>query len=564
MASLTVVAKMKSRNKSNLSKESFMDRSTVARSPEKRGAKFDLMSLGIELDEDLIQRLQQNLGIEKIFSVAQKSASLIKQKPPPAHGAPEAPDMVYRNVSEGPSKLNNYTTKAFQREMAKDTRLSMSILKDLNDSQSKIQVEPKLRAGLDRMIENFKILYTRSPEKFVCTLLGRKVKVNAQSGNEMSRLILKNRYVSEEEFVVMIRRIDPNLDLPLIQSLYRLLSTDKSPSSITAAAAGRNQIDLWEFLTLLKTASEESRRSYDCKTSRLANDVEFWRKTNFSLDMPGGVDSSIDTNEKFQIERMNKLNAQANNTKRIVENPHVDDLMKARSANSRNGHVLSVAELLGSETRQSRPSSANLCKGALGRDLNNCDVSMALTGTPSAVKPTPRLSFSAVSRSTDLDRNQFGDVFGASQVSTLIHSSDDSSVRQSSGVSFNVDAASAAQGRSQSAARVRPRTANFIAKETLGNNSSVSHLLGNSTDSSARPVTPNKSRSFSRSFVEGDSLLYERQNANERTGSVAVALGCERDDTKGRSIDLHSNHTVIHQFYVSPTKRDRNASTKLW
>ncbi len=41
-------------------------------------AKNDLMQLGIELDDELIERLQNNLGIDKIFKVAHDAVHVIK------------------------------------------------------------------------------------------------------------------------------------------------------------------------------------------------------------------------------------------------------------------------------------------------------------------------------------------------------------------------------------------------------------------------------------------------------------------------------------------------------
>jgi hypothetical protein len=226
---------------------------------------------GIDLDDGLIARLQSNLGIERIFEVARRSASLIKDKAKPPH-------ILYSNVRHGPD--NNSSFQSVSQTVKKhDTRLSTSILKDL-DNRDSATVPPQSRPALDKLIESLAVLFAQSPERFVSCMMGRKFKPSDKvDRNFIDRLIVKVRYVNEDNFLTMVRRINPDVSGALSSSLFRLLTEDQGTSS--SASNKKNQVvDLWAFFTLLQTASERSRRSFDGRTSKMASDVLFWKRQN--------------------------------------------------------------------------------------------------------------------------------------------------------------------------------------------------------------------------------------------------------------------------------------------
>jgi hypothetical protein len=238
--------------------------------PEFNKAKNDLLSIGIELDDDLIHRLQHNLGIERIFSVARKTATLMKDKPHPGTGG--TPNIIYRNVTVN-NDASGASVTPFKSMTHADSRFSESILKDLSNRIS--VVEPQNRPALDKLLETFSVLYARSPDRFVARLLGHKYKsTDKTDANSISKIALKARYVNEQDFSTMITRVDKLISPTLSRSLFLLLCEEKN----FAHNKKRAVIDLWGFFTLLKTASEQSRRSFDSKTSKIASDVEFWEK----------------------------------------------------------------------------------------------------------------------------------------------------------------------------------------------------------------------------------------------------------------------------------------------
>lgn len=212
----------------------------------------------------MIERLQANLGIERIFEVARKSASLMKDK--------NKNNILYRNNKED----DTYISNTIQPRKALDNKISTSILKDL-DNRETSTVQPQYRPAIDKLIENFALLYAQTPTRFVSAMLGRKSKSSDKSDSTLvDRLILKERYVNEETFNTMLHRIDINITPSLSNSFFNLLCETKHVNEHKK----HNVVDLWGFFTLLKTANEQARRSFDGKTSKIANDVSFWEKSN--------------------------------------------------------------------------------------------------------------------------------------------------------------------------------------------------------------------------------------------------------------------------------------------
>lgn len=346
--------------------------------PELNKAKTDLLSIGIDLDDDLIQRLQSNLGIERIFSVARKAATLMKDKP----SAGSNPNIIYRNVAAS-SHENGSSLNPFQSMVHTDNKFSMSILKDLNNRSS--AVEPQHRPAVDKLLESFGVMYARSPDRFVARMFGKKYKSTDKSdANSMSKLVLKARYVSQEDFTTMITRVDSTVNATLARSLFLLLSEDKS----FALNKKRAVVDLWGFFTLLKTASEQSRRSFDSKTSLLASDVEFWKKKNppnrsttpggkqvSNMDYTSWLDASPSVSEDLRTAENNRrFNFDANTAAGEAGQTHRTGQRGARAS-------LSVAELIGNTKFQSLNDQTH------GRQVmgnfqiefqNRCDVATAL------------------------------------------------------------------------------------------------------------------------------------------------------------------------------------------
>lgn len=351
--------------------------------PQVSKAKTDLLSIGIDLDDDLISRLQTNLGIERIFSVARKAAALMKDKPNLSTGG--TPNIIYRNVSAN-SAAHTASLSPFKNLVHMDGKQSASILKELNNRSS--VVEPQFRPAVDKLLETFGVMYARSPDRFVSRMFGQKYKSTEKlDSHAISKLVLKARYVSEEDFGTMIRRVDSNVSPSLVHQLFLLLGEDKS----FAVNKKRAVVDLWGFFTLLKTASEQSRRSYDGKTSLLASDVEFWRKKNPGHANPvtGGANKAASSTQKsgsslwgedhtaaldmLTAENNRRFNPEANSVPAQERQPPTHKVQPPQPA--------TVAQLLGTLERKhaSEVHHGRQVMGKLAAELvNKCDVPMAL------------------------------------------------------------------------------------------------------------------------------------------------------------------------------------------
>lgn len=350
-------------------------------------AKTDLLQLGIELDDDIIERLQNNLKIEKIFQIAHQASKVMMKKPanltlPNGIVAPNSPKgpthshshhnvttvigangtITYRNVSTtnpstpnkgaAPAPVNPITAIAGDHPIVsilnpKDTiqsdeKHAVELLLKLENRQN--DMEPQHRPMIEQVIEKFRLQYARYPEKFICRLLGQKLPstnttmteivtptkngppstttttantaapttgganvattatttaiaggegdnngfkgkaatraaINAAINDKIMHWILQKRYITQIDFQMMLSRVLPtHLENPQEVSaiLFKLLAETKRFQSNKK----KEVVDLWSFLTFLKVASDESRRSYDARTSRLATDIEFWKRNN--------------------------------------------------------------------------------------------------------------------------------------------------------------------------------------------------------------------------------------------------------------------------------------------
>ena len=367
---------------------------------------------GIDLDDGLIARLQSNLGIERIFEVARRSASLIKDKAKPPH-------ILYSNVRHGPD--NNSSFQSVSQAVKKhDTRLSTSILKDLDNRES-ATIPPQSRPALDKLIESLAVLFAQSPERLVSCMMGRKFKPSDKvDRNFIDRLIVKVRYVNEDNFLTMLRRINPDVSGALSSSLFKLLTEDQGSSS--SASNRKNQVvDLWVFFTLLQTASERSRRSFDGRTSKMASDVLFWKRQNNDSNQ-SLISSSVSAvnNKSFTTTTAREESAvmMTEHNKRF--NPELNSTIKSTIGGSKKAGLRlpvdppsTVAELMG-VMRVKHPSELNQgrsIKGFINQEHSNRgDISSVLHSPSKPLSVTPnRCRVSRLSCNGRFDRSQDDD-----------------------------------------------------------------------------------------------------------------------------------------------------------
>ena len=150
------------------------------------GACRDLRSLGIDIDKDVVERLQA-LGLHRAWAVASQAAISLKEKStltkdkenPQQEQHFTSPIKYQHRMREKAEKIPAKQSKHLEipaeaeREPIDSTRVS-SIFQSLNNRES---VYPaNMRAEVLRLLKVFKSSYGRSPDRFIQQMMGRKSK----------------------------------------------------------------------------------------------------------------------------------------------------------------------------------------------------------------------------------------------------------------------------------------------------------------------------------------------------------------------------------------------------
>lgn len=84
---------------------------------------------------------------------------------------------------------------------------------------------------------------------------------------------MKTRFVLHSTFSEMILRLHKQAAPDVIAVLFTLLAEESEINGLTTKL-----IDIKAFLMMLKFANDDTRRSFDDKTSKVAHEVEFWNQ----------------------------------------------------------------------------------------------------------------------------------------------------------------------------------------------------------------------------------------------------------------------------------------------
>lgn len=492
-------------------------------------AKNNLMALGIELDTELIERLQNNLGIEKIFTIASKTAKLIKKKAVIDIGSTQ--EMNFRHVDESVSIANTKVHEKFKNtikpwqvevnnninqqsnshETSHANHHNSTILREL--SHNNFYIEPQYRMIIEKMIDVFRIQYLKAPERFICCLLDKRMnKTDKQNKNDfITRIILQHRYINQDEFQIIIGRIYPKIsnNMNILKAFFHMLSEEKQFASTNVT---RRIVDLWNFLSLLKTSSSQLRRSYDDKTSRVSNDVEFWNKSN-CYNSQGNILSVTGTEDmpyfdkgrhgKYSKEQFEKVRGYGQHSK---DDQYIDGRFH-----------LTVAELLGQEDRDNerRQAQGRGVKGRFTAELGHCDVPSALN---SPLKASTSKKDGNFFRPNTLMNESYNKTSVADALGAILDGEDkDYYNRLNNGL--RPQSAPATRSKSASGRFCRPNT---LINESK-NKTSVAAALGSSR---VQHYPPENASYHDGRYNLSSILLSESRNKT----SVASALGCDRED----------------------------------
>lgn len=567
-SSMKSASKKKSSNASQSGANNAMD---SAATPAVRQAKEDLLRLGIELDDELITRLQNNLGIDKIFEVAHQAATILAPQPS-LDLAANNQEISFRHVSaNGHGKVGfsldtrqpvHASLQPFVSDLiALNPKHSIQILKQLDNRAD--EIEPQYRPLLDHLIQSFRLQYARAPCRFIGRLLGRKwnsATDKTQEESLITRWVLKTRYVTKQDFTTMIQRVAPKAKPEVIQTMFVLLREEKQFGNPQKHAI----VDLWAFLTLLKTASEESRRSFDGAKSKLANEVEFWRETN-----TGGVraiygGSPTTTGEDMMTTTNDDHYHPASGTHprtglppqppieegwRLFENieseniRHVHDTSQpishgkkmpkgvtSSSSSSSGKGPASVATLLG------QPHYRHLAETSSGRAVlgrfhnevtNTCDIPSALNSPPQLQRrprpSTAHLPHDLLQREEALPIPPAQYVHDSRNVAYLLNNR---------------------EYITQTMAVERPPAANILQREML-NNTSVAYALGKDTAATAQAEW--QRRAARKAAVSASSLGNVMQQRADRDSNGNSNNGSSRNSNRNGPLTVNAAGTSTGQ-----------------
>ena len=214
--------------------------------------KMDLLALGIDIDTELIARMQVNLGATKTFTAASKAANILKKKNPTVY---QYPIITYRHVGD---KEDVYKPS---KNISLETKKAISILKDLQkqaDTSSNNNINN--RDTISKTISIFKDIYLQSQEKFI-----QHIMVNTY-GNS-SKSITKNCLMSENDLIRALLSLSPLVPKQNLKKVFELFQE--------TSTSGERMVNVGVFLALLRMSI---RRDNESKKSQHELSLEFWSK----------------------------------------------------------------------------------------------------------------------------------------------------------------------------------------------------------------------------------------------------------------------------------------------
>jgi hypothetical protein len=175
---------------------------------------------------------------------------------------------------------------------------------------------------------------------------------------------MKTRYTDLATFTAVIRRVYAKATESQISYLFNIIGETKKFEENEVFV-----VDLWVFLAVLKEANEESRRSFDFKTSRIANDVEFWNKHG------AGQSASSQPNSANFHRRLHLSSQSADRRRPQSAAGEVEEVAARRSARHPQ---TTVAETLGAKPAA---NISMLCGGrhvlgSFSKERDRCSVSV--------------------------------------------------------------------------------------------------------------------------------------------------------------------------------------------
>jgi hypothetical protein len=119
----------------------------------------DLLALGVDVDSDVIERMQ-NLGLNSSWSTASRAASSLRKRNP--HGVPSS--VAYQNIQNSKDNVRCEQKESEQEWNSVDSARVHRVLHSLHDQSS--TMKRGIRISVLKMVKIFRTQYLRSPGIF--------------------------------------------------------------------------------------------------------------------------------------------------------------------------------------------------------------------------------------------------------------------------------------------------------------------------------------------------------------------------------------------------------------
>ena len=247
----------------------------------------DLLGLGIKLDKNQVLRMQQSLNTRSRLETARKLAN--ERREALDGNYTEDPKATIARSDLALSRSYASTYSAHKGFMPLNSKRVAELVRDIDNRTGALKADS--RAAMKLLIDKLQVEYKRNADTFVLRLLNITDGV-ARRGMARSKSYTKdllkddsNRFLDMTAFTNGVINIVADAEHEDTVMLFSLLSErmrqmDEDGRVWTMIVC----VDVVGFLCLLGHASTENRRSFANKTSKAANDVEFWsdKRHNFT------------------------------------------------------------------------------------------------------------------------------------------------------------------------------------------------------------------------------------------------------------------------------------------
>jgi hypothetical protein len=248
----------------------------------------DLLGLGIKLDKNQVERMQQSLNTRTRLETARHMANERRSALDGCFTA--SVDKSKRDAQTDLAMSRSYaaTYSAHKGFMPLNSKRVAELVRDIDNRTGRLKADS--RSIMNKTIDALQVQYKRNADDFVNKLLNVPAAISKRgmaASKQFTKTLLNDdtkRFLDLTSFINGVLNVIPTLAQNNIVMLFSLLSErmrqlDADGRVWTMVVC----VDVVGFLCLLDHASLDKRRSFAHKTSKASNDVEFWSDKRHSF-----------------------------------------------------------------------------------------------------------------------------------------------------------------------------------------------------------------------------------------------------------------------------------------